>query len=97
GSSNQYYLHGIHLDVKAKGALLRQIPDPPVIKALFPDLTSKDSFLLRPVRKTAFDELQRSLQSDNRSKQQMKMVWHDYKFMQQIFALCTIVEQDFHQ
>jgi hypothetical protein len=55
----------------------------------------KSQFSFCPKRKTAFDQLHRSLQRFPRTNQQMEMVWHYDKVMQQVLSSPPIVQQDF--
>jgi hypothetical protein len=48
----------------------------------------------RPKRETAFDQLHCSFQRFTWSDQQMEMIWHHDKLMQQIFFMQTIVMKD---
>lgn len=65
-----------------------------VVVTGLPDLMREAQFFFRPKGKSAFDELHRSLQSLNRSDQQVKVIRHDHKLMQEILSLGAIVKQN---
>ena len=63
-----------------------------------PYFKSKMYFPLRAIRETTFDQLQCLFQRDFRCRgqQQMEVIGHDYKFMQQKPLLSTILCQNIH-
>jgi hypothetical protein len=57
----------------------------------------ESKFLPRTIRKATFDQLYGSLQRRKRRDQQMKMIWHNRKFVEQIFSLLSIVEENVNE
>src|SRR5258708_24538268 len=70
---------------------------PAIIETGLPDSSSETKCLSRAKREAALDELNGFLQSNNRSDQQMKMIRHDDKFVQLIFALVPLLKECFHK
>src|SRR5438067_7648755 len=66
----------------------------PIIEARLPNLMHESQFSLCPKRKSALDQLDRSLQRFPRTNQQMEMVWHHHKLVQEILSPGPIVKQD---
>jgi hypothetical protein len=64
-----------------------------------PYFKSKMNFPFRAIGETALDELQCLFQRDFRcrSQQQMEVIGHDHKFMQQKPPLSTILRKNIHQ
>ena len=85
------------MNVLPKGTVFFDIPDPPIIEARLPDFTAKAQFLPSSEREAAFDQLQGSLQCDGRCNQHMEVIGHQHKFVQQIFALPAVVQQNFNE
>jgi hypothetical protein len=85
------------VNVLPKGTVFFDIPDPPIIAARLPDFTAKAQFLPSSERETAFDQLQGSLQCDGRCNQHMEAIGHQHKFVQQIFALPAVMQQNFNE
>ncbi len=64
------------------------------METFLPDLAVKAEFPLGPKRKAPFDQLQRPLQRQERRDQEMKVIGHQHKFMQQIFLLRSVAKQN---
>ncbi len=73
------------MDVPTKSTILLPIPHSMVIETCLPNFPSTTQLLLCPKRKSALDQLQRPFQSQRRSNQQVKMIWHNHKLMEQKF------------
>lgn len=65
--------------------------------AWLPKLPHKSQFFSRPIGKAAFDELQGSLQCFRRGYEQMKVVGHHHKFVQEVSLLLTVVQENIHK
>lgn len=74
--------------------VLSCISHSPIIKTSLPDSSSEAKCLSCPERESAFDELDCSFQCDDGSDQQVKMIRHHYEFMEQVFALVSVVEEN---
>lgn len=85
------------MDVAAECAVLFPISHPPIIAALLPYLAGETSLPLCPKGKSTFDELQRPFQTQSWRDQQMKMIGHQHKFMQQVLFLSPIAKQNLHK
>jgi len=78
--------------------MLLKIPvvaDPMIRKTSLPDRQTR----LQSKRESSLDKLHRPLQRYfiRRRNQRMEVVRHDHEFMQQIFALFAIVEENINQ
>jgi hypothetical protein len=71
------------------------IADPMIRKASLPDRQTR----LQSKRESSLDELHRPLQRYfiRRRNQRMEVVRHDHVFMQEIFALYAIVEENINE
>ena len=85
------------MNVAAECAVLFPVSYPPIIEALRPDLACESNFFLCSKGKPAFDELQRPLQAQSWREQQVKMIGHQDKFMEEIFLLSAVAKQDVHK
>src|SRR5581483_2332993 len=81
-------------NVLSKSEIFSCTPYPPIIEAGLPNLMQESQCFSCPKRKTALDELHCSFQRFPRSDEQMKVVRHHDKLMQQISSFCTIVKED---
>ena len=85
------------MNVLPKLAILRHIPHTPIIETVFPYLALKAEFLLGSKGKPSFDELHGFLNCVGSSQQQVNMIRHDDKLMEQVFPLIAIAEQNIQE
>jgi hypothetical protein len=81
------------MNVLAEPTVFVQISDAPVIVAWLPDFSHKPQFLPGSVREPALDKLQGSLKCFSRGDQQMKVIRHKDKLVQQISLLLAVVKE----
>src|SRR5882724_697935 len=86
-------LNRIQVDVLPKLAVLLPVPNAPIIEAGLPNLATVAQLFPGAIREPTLDELHCSLDRVGWSKEQMNMVWHDHKLMQQVFPLVSIAEE----
>ena len=89
--------HGVLPNIFTEGKTLIGIPDAPVIVTRLPDLVDEAKFLLCSIGETTLDQLHGSFQGRQRSHEQMKMIWHHGKFMEQVITLLPIVEENVNE
>ena len=71
---------------------------PPVHKTWLPYISFGFQVLIELERESALGKLHGPLQSNLAgSEDQVDVIWHDNKFMQQIFSLSSIVQQNFNK
>jgi len=80
------------MHVFCKALVVGELSDSSIFKAGLPDFTDKSQLFVHPMREPAFDELDSLFQSVffRGSEEQMKVVGHDHKFMQEVFPLLPI-------
>ncbi len=84
------------MDVVAEVSVFICIAYAAIIEAGLPDFPDESQFFLGPVGESSRDELDGLLNGHRKkwSDQQMKMVGHDHKFMQEILSLLLVVKED---
>jgi len=95
---DQETLHRVLPDVILKLLVFERISDPPIQEARLPNFSLKFQAFVELKRESTLHELHCSFQSDSGWRQdQVNVVRHDDKFMQSIFLLCSVIQQDFHE
>jgi hypothetical protein len=84
---------GIPSDIGHMHTKIPFIPNPMIGKPLLPNFHIRTKLLLRPVRKSTFDELDRFFQASERREHDMNVVWHDDKLMQQISRTPVVIQR----
>ena len=80
------------MDIVPMPIVVFSIANPVVSKSSPPYLRIGSKFLISPVRKTTLDQLNRPLQRACRRDQQVKMIRHENKFVQQV-RLTPVVQE----
>ena len=78
-------------------AVLPVVTDSPVIEAGLPNLADEAKFLLGAEGKSALDQLHGFFYRVGWSKDQMNVVRHDDKIMEQILSLISIAEENIQE
>jgi hypothetical protein len=70
-----------------------------VLESSLPYIFLAGSFLRNPMGEAALDKLHGFFDGNHltRCEKQMKVTGHDHKFMEQIFALLSIIQQSFYE
>src|SRR5215471_809370 len=85
-------------NVVLESLILELVSYSPVQETWLPDLPLHLQALVQPKRKPALYKLHGLFQGDSRGRQdQMQMVWHHNKFVQKVFFLRSVVQQDFNE
>jgi hypothetical protein len=96
--SGQKTLDGILPDVIFEPLIFERISYPPVKKTSLPDLSLGLQFLVQLKREATFNKLHGPFQSDpGWCQDQMEMVGHDHKLMQQVFLLRSVTQQHLNE
>jgi len=90
-------LHWVLVDVLAESFILQHIAHATVVKTVFPDVSAITEFFPGSVGESALDKLHRFFQSLVGSQEEMEMIRHEHKFMEQEFALISVVSQYFQK
>jgi hypothetical protein len=90
--------HRVLPNVIFKVPVFKAISDSPIRKTCLPGFSLNLQPLIELKGEAALHKLNGTLQRDSgRSKDQMKMVGHDNKFMQQVLFLRSVIQQDFNE
>src|SRR5690348_2989183 len=73
-------------------SIITPVADAMIRKPLLPHLQVRIQFLLRTIRKSAFDELHSLLETRKWSDNRMQMVGHDYELVQQIRGAAVMID-----
>lgn len=92
--ADQFFLYRILANVVRIGKKLLNMPDPTIVVTRLSDLMHDAKFSPCPERESTFDQLHGSLQSHDRSDEEMEMIRHDHKVMEQKFTLVSVMEEN---
>src|SRR5689334_6462501 len=91
-------LNRILPDVILELLVFQRISQSPVQKARLPDHSLSLQLLVQLKRKPTLDKLHSSLQSDfSWGQDQMEMVGHDHKLVQQVLLLRSVIQQNLNE
>jgi hypothetical protein len=82
-------------DVIFEPLVFERVSDPPIHEACLPYFSFDLQILIKPERESSLNQLHSPFQGDlSWSNDQVEMVRHENKFMQQILFLCSVMQQD---
>src|SRR2546423_5460359 len=84
--------YGIVTDIEDVLRIASRISDSVIGEPFLPDFQIRANFFFRAERKSAFDELNGSLQTCFWSHENVDVIRHDYKFVEQICGSTVVVE-----
>jgi hypothetical protein len=97
-ANRQETLYRILPNIVLKFLILERVSHSPVQKAGLPNLSLSLQILVKLKRKAALYKLRGSFQSDSPWRQdQVEMVQHHNKFVQQVFLLHSVIQQNLNE
>src|SRR5438874_2011179 len=84
--------HRILAEIRVVNRVIARIADAMVRESLLPDFQVRPQLFLRSIREPAFDELDRLFEAGERSDDYVKVVGHDYEFVEQICVALIVIK-----